>query len=125
MKMKYWHVGVALGAALALPASAQDREIEYPKGSLAYEALMSADYGRAERQLRSDHRVRYNDPAKLINYGLVLANTGRLQDARKSFETVLAEEEVDLIMSDGSTMGSHDIALQGLEMVKSKRSAQR
>jgi Flp pilus assembly protein TadD len=109
----------SIGALVfAAPASAQPQEIEYPKGSLAYEALVSADYGRAEQQLRSDHRVHSNDPGRLLNYGLVLAKTGRMAEARKLFKQVLAEDEIELILADGETAGSHEVARRGLAMTK-------
>lgn len=113
---------VAIGAAAnAAPASAQTREIEYPKGSLAYEALLAADYERAEEQLRNDRRVHRNDPARLLNYGLVLAKTGRPAEARKLFEQTLAEDEIELILADGRTLGSHAVAREGLRMTRSSR----
>ena len=112
---------VSIGAALAVPVSAQPREIEYPKGSLAYEALVAADYQRAEKQLREDKRVHRNDPARLLNYGLVLAKTGRAAEARKVFEQTLAEDEIELILADGQTLGSHEVARRGLRMTKTSR----
>lgn len=121
---KFLLMSVAL-AAVAVPASAQDREIEYPNGSLAYDALIAADYATAEKQLRADRGVLHNDPAKLINLGLVMAKTGRVKDARESFKMALAEEEVELVMADGRIMGSHDVALEGLAMIKSGRASAR
>ena len=112
---------VSIGAALAAPAAAQPKEIEYPKGSLAYEALVAADYERAEQQLREDRRVHRNDPARLINYGLVLAKTGRAAEARKLFEQTLAEDEIELILADGRMLGSHEVARRGLRMTKTPR----
>jgi len=109
----------SIGAlAISVPASAEPQEIEYPKGSLAYEALVSADYGRAEEQLRADNRVHSNDPARLLNYGLLLAKTGRTAEARKLFKQVLAEDEIELILADGETEGSHEVARRGLAMTK-------
>ena len=119
MTARYLIVALALGAAPVVAAPAQSQEIGYPEGSLAYETLMSADYALAEKQLRADVRVHRNDPAKLINYGLALAKTGHLDAARKAFNQVLAEDEVELIMADGSTLASHDVARRGLRMVKS------
>lgn len=106
---------------LAAPSLAQESEIGYPEGSLAYRSLISADYALAERQLRTDGRVKKDDPAKLINYGLALAKTGRPAEAREAFNRVLAEEELELILADGTTSGSHDVARRGLAMLKSGR----
>lgn len=118
MMARYLLVAISLGA-VAVPASAQGQEIEYPKGSLAYESLMAADYALAEKQLRADVRVYRKDPAKLINYGLALAKTGHADEARKAFNQVLSEDEIELIMADGSTLASHDVAIRGLKMIKS------
>lgn len=116
---RYLALAIALGAAAAAPVAAQDKEIEYPKGSLAYESLMAADYTLAEQQLRTDVRAHRNDPAKLINYGLALAKTGHLVEARRAFKQVLSEDEIELIMADGSTEASHEVARRGLKMIKS------
>lgn len=112
-------IACGLALATAAPVHAQDAEIGYPEGSLAYRSLMAADYSGAERVLRTDSRVRRDDPAKLINYGLALAKTGRPEEARQAFARVLEEEEIELIMADGSASGSHDVARRGLAMLKS------
>lgn len=107
-----------LAVAVAAPAQAQEKEIGYPEGSLAYEALMNSNYALAEKQLRADKRVPARDPARLMNLGLVLANTGDLEGARRAFNQILSEDEIELIMSDGSTQDSHDAARRSLAMLK-------
>src|SRR5688500_7065028 len=70
------------GAASA--ASIDKREIEYPEGALGYGAIISNDLATAERQL-GDYQTHRDDPARLINYGMVLARTGRPDKAAKQF----------------------------------------
>lgn len=111
----------AAAAAVAVPASAQDGEIGYPEGSLAYRTLLAADYALAERQLRTDSRVTLDDPAKLLNYGLALAKTGHSEAARRAFNRVLNDEEVELVMADGSSLSSHVVARRGLAMIRAAR----
>lgn len=113
---------ISIGAtAITLPAMAQPREIEYPPGSLGYEALVASDYQRAEQQLRTDRRVHRNDPARLLNYGLVLTKTGRLDEARKVFQQTLAEDEIEVILADGRTLGSHEAARRALRVTTASR----
>jgi len=99
----------AAAFALSVPASAQQAEIGYPKGSLGVQAIMNADFAEAERRL-DDFRVHERDPARLINLGYVFSKTGRVEAAARLFEQVLEEDNVELILADGRTMSSHDIA---------------
>jgi hypothetical protein len=101
---------VALGA----PVSAQSQEVEYPAGSLAYDTLSKADYARAEKQLAADRRVQRDDPARLLNYGLVMAKTGRPIQAEAMFRRVLSQEDIELVLADGSVDSSHDVARNAL-----------
>lgn len=98
-------------------AAAQQREIGYPKGSLGVEAILNADYAAAERQL-DDFRVYKDDPGRLINLGFVFMKTGRTQDAARHFEQVLEQDNVDMIVADGRTMYSHDIARRALSQLR-------
>lgn len=116
-------IGIRMGflGAVALvfsgAAAAQQQEIGYPKGSLGVEAILNADFAAAERQL-DDFRVSKDDPGRLINLGFVFMNTGRAQDAAKHFEQVLEQDNVDLIVADGRTMYSHDIARRALGQLR-------
>lgn len=115
MGLKAIFTAVALASATSAPA--QQREVEYPRGSLAYEALMSNDLSRAERELRADDRVMHDDPARLLNFGFIYQKTGRDDLARKMFEKVLSKDDVELVLSDGRTMSSRSaarVALNGL-----------
>lgn len=101
-------------AAAAAPAAAKDYEIGYPKNSLAYRALVQNDLAKAETQLRRDARVSQDDPAKLINLGQVLAQTGRGAEAERMFQAAMSADEVDLILADGRTINSREAARRAL-----------
>lgn len=113
-------LAVAAAATAAGAAAAQQREIGYPEGSLGVQAILSADYASAERQL-DDFRVSKNDPGRLINLGFVLMKTGRTGDAARHFEQVLEQDNVDMIVADGRTMYSHDIARRALSQLRDAR----
>ncbi|HUE78653.1 MAG TPA: tetratricopeptide repeat protein [Sphingomicrobium sp.] len=104
------------GAAMfASPATAADpAEIGYPKGSLGFNALVEADYSTAESQLRANKRVAKNDPARLINLGVVLAKTGRAEQAARLFERAMAADEVELILASGEQVSSRDAARRAM-----------
>ncbi|MFP5328514.1 MAG: hypothetical protein ACLGHC_00025 [Alphaproteobacteria bacterium] len=110
----------AAAIAAAGPGAAKEREIGYPEGSLGAQAILSADYATAERQL-DDFRVYERDPGRLINLGVVLAKTGRTEAAVRHFEQVLEEDDVELILADGRTMRSHDIARTALQNLGTSR----
>lgn len=105
-----------IGAAvLACPAAAADPgEIGYPKGSLGFNALVEADYSTAESQLRAKNRVARNDPARLINLGVVLARTGRSDQAARLFERAMEAEEVELILANGEQLSSREAARRAM-----------
>lgn len=105
---------LVLALAAASAAGAKDREIEYPEGALGYGAIMSEDYATAERQLR-DYQAHKDDPARLINFGQVLAKTGRVEQAAKQFKRAIEADNVELILADGRTIESRKAALRALE----------
>lgn len=115
--MKAIRMGVVVLALAASGAWAQtpaDRQgIE--RGTLGYDALMSNDNAGALRQLLAD-RSAQNDPARLINIGRAHARLGDKAKARKAFEAAAkSTEEVDLVLADGSIMGSRKAALLALK----------
>lgn len=101
-------------AMTATPSAAKDYEIGYPKNSLAYRAMITNDLATAETQLRRDARVSRDDPAKLINLGQVLAQTGRPAEAERMFQAAMMADEMDLILADGRTINSRDAARRAL-----------
>lgn len=121
MRTQYLLLAVALGAAGAGQAAAQQAEIGYPKGSLAYKAIAAGDYSKAERRLRSEVRVPRDDPARLLNYGYVLAKTGRAAAAASLFEQAIQGDEIELILADGRTISSREAARRALLRLKLQR----
>lgn len=115
-------LGVVMASAMVWAASsaAQDREIGYPAGSLAYNAMVDGDYARAEQQLRRDNRVDRNDPARLINLGQALAKTGRGAEAAILFAQAMRGEEIELVLADGRVMSSREAARRALMTVKAR-----
>lgn len=114
--MKLPTLGLALAiVALPRPAVAEPAaELDYARGSLGFEALMSSDYAMAEQQLRRVRDIEENDPARLINLGQVLARTGRIAEAEGLFRRAMAAPDGELIMGDGAVMGSREAAARAL-----------
>lgn len=104
-------------AACAVPAVAAPAEIGYPRHSLGYAALMSRDYITAERQLRAPADVAASDPARLINLGTLLIRTGRQAEGADLLKQARKGEDIELVLSDGQTMWSHDVARRALATV--------
>src|SRR5687768_9726037 len=111
-------LGIALIIAAALPASARNAEIEYPEGALGYKALITEDYSTAAKQLKASV-VPENDPARLINYGYVLAKMGDRENAAKQFKRAISVDNVELIVADGRTVDSQTLARQALDALRS------
>lgn len=107
-------ISVALAAAVATPAASQRAEIGYPRGSLAYKAILGQAYGEAETRLTSEVRVPRDDPARLINLAHVLAKTGRSDQAARLYQRVMILEDMELILADGRVMSSREAAGRGL-----------
>jgi len=120
MRGHIFNVVMVSAMAWAVPCAAQDREIGYPAGSLAYNAMVDGDYARAEQQLREDNRVDRNDPARLINLGQVLAKTGRASEAAILFAQAMRGEDIELVLADGRVMSSREAARRALETVKNR-----
>lgn len=104
-------------ASLSTAAFARDGEVEYPEGALGYGAILAQDYPKAEEQLR-DYRAHKDDPARLINYGTVLANTGRPDKAARQFKRAMQVDNVELVLADGTVVTSRDAALQALRALQ-------
>ena len=110
-------LGSAMLIAAVAPATAEEAEIGYPEGSLAFKAIAAQDYAKAEMQLRKEVRIPRDDPGRLINQGHVLAKTGRIADAAKLFEKAIEADEVELILADGRVMSSREAAQRALMSV--------
>ena len=98
-------------ALVSAPLAAQGLPVNDP--APGYSSLMSANYGQAEREIRSSNVSAY-DPARAINLGIALAKTGRGDEAAKQFKSVMLEENVEMIVANGQTVMSHDLAQRAL-----------
>lgn len=78
-----------------------------------YSSLLNSNYSTAEREIRTANVSQY-DPARSINLGIALAKQGRRADAAVQFNSVLLEEDVEMVVADGQTAMSHDVARQAL-----------
>lgn len=110
-------LSAALLAATAEPVVAAPAEIGYPRHSLGYAAMMERDYVTAERQLRAPADINASDPARLINLGGLLIRTGRHAEGADLIERARRSEDVELILSDGRTMWSREVARRALATV--------
>jgi hypothetical protein len=109
---------VALPAAalfVSAPASAQLAQVNDP--APGYSSLMSADYATAEREIRAANVSKY-DPARSINLGIALAKQGRTSAAAEQFNHVLMEQDVEMVVADGQTVMSHDLAHRALDSLE-------
>jgi hypothetical protein len=76
-------------------------------------SLLSSNYANAEREIRAANVSKY-DPARSINLGIALAKQGDKSGAAKQFNRVLLEEDVEMIVADGHTVMSHELAERAL-----------
>lgn len=122
MKSLFLSALVALaGSGVAHAQAPASGEIGYANGSLGYDALVAGDNERAIRQIVADARVDRNDPARLINLGQAYARTGRTAEAAQLFKAAAnSREDIDLILANGSVMGSKDAARQALARLQSR-----
>ena len=101
----------------ATPAAAgQFSQVNDPAPGAA--SLLSSNYANAEREIRAANVSKY-DPARSINLGIALAKQGRRDDAAKQFNRVLMEEDVEMIVADGQTVMSHEVAQRALSALQS------
>ena len=110
-------IGAVLIAGCAIPAAAAPAEIDYPHHSLGYAAMVARDYVTAERQLRAPGEVPATDPARLINLGQLLIQTGRQAEGAAMLEQARKVEDVEIILANGRTMWSRDVARRALATV--------
>ncbi|HEY1144491.1 MAG TPA: hypothetical protein VGE68_10750 [Sphingomicrobium sp.] len=82
--------------------------------ALGAHSIMTGDYAGAEQQIMTAD-VSPFDPARQINFGVVLAMTGRAAEAQKLFHQVLVEEPVDVTVASGATISSREAAERALD----------
>lgn len=110
---------VALPAAALLtsaPAFAQLATDNDP--APGYSSLLGANYANAEREIRSADVSAY-DPARSINLGIALAKQGKADAAAQQFNSVLLEPDVEMVVANGNTVMSHDVARRAMAMLQS------
>jgi hypothetical protein len=56
--------------------------------------------------------------ARLINLGQIYANTGRKDDAIRVLTQVLSQDDVELVLADGGTIGSREAARKSLALLR-------
>lgn len=101
----------AAALVASAPANAQFAQVNDP--APGYSSLMNSNYSSAEREIRSANISKY-DPARSINLGVALAKQGRRDEAAKQFNRALLETDVEMVVADGRTVMSHDLARYAL-----------
>ncbi len=96
---------------VSAPAVAQFAQVNDPAPGASL--LLSTDYANAEREIRASNVSEY-DPARSINLGIALAKQGHPDNAAKQFNSVLNEEDVEMVVANGQTVMSHDLAKRAL-----------
>jgi Flp pilus assembly protein TadD len=101
---------------VASPAAAgQFSQVNDPAPGAA--SLLNSDFGNAEREIRAANVSKY-DPARSINLGIALAKQGRKGEASKQFNRVLMEENVEMVVANGQTVMSHEVAQRALSALE-------
>ena len=116
-------IGIVFIAAATVPAAAAPAEIDYPRHSLGYAAMMARDYVTAEAQLRASSGIDEGDPARLINLGQLLIRTGRQAEGAAMLAQARKVEDVELVLGNGRTMWSRDVARRALATVTTSYAA--
>jgi Flp pilus assembly protein TadD len=113
VRMKVLVLAALPAAALLVPAPAIAQFAQVNDPAPGYASLMSSDYASAEKEIRSADVSKY-DPARSINLGIALAKQGHSDQAAKQFNKVLLEADIEMVVADGSTVMSHDVARRAL-----------
>ena len=113
--MKLAFATIAAAAALlagCTTSPTQQAEIGYAPGSLGYAAMMQGNWQKAESQLS---RTDADDPARLLNLAQIYRVTERDLAARDLYAKVLEEDDMQLVLSDGSVVSAHAVAKSALQ----------
>lgn len=100
-------------ASLLVPAPAAAQVVTGDDPAPGYSSILNSNYSAAEREIR-DARTTPTDPARAINLGIVLAKTGHREEAAQQFQRVLAQADVQFVVANGTTVGSHEVAQRAL-----------
>lgn len=107
-----------LGGAFCLAgtATAQPQEPAGRTGkALAYEQIALGQLRTAERTLEAQGARDARDPGRLINLAVVYGRTGRIAEARAAFGAAMGAPEEMLVVADGRSVSSRDLAREGLD----------
>jgi Tfp pilus assembly protein PilF len=107
-----------MAAMLGAAEPARIAELDYAPGELAYRALVEGDLQLAERQLRAGSSAMANDPAWLLNYGQLLAKSGRVNEASAIFRRVAAAPNNEIVLASGEVTGSREASRRALQRLR-------
>jgi Flp pilus assembly protein TadD len=110
-------IALMIVAAALVPATASAQPSPYNDPAPGAKAILQADYSTAEREISAG--VTSDDPARLINLGVVFAQTGRAEAAEQAFQKVLRLDDMAMVLADGHTESSHDVAGRALSRLHS------
>lgn len=105
--------GIFTAAALLLPAPALAQYLPQNDPAPGASSLLSSNFSSAEREIRGADVSKY-DPARSINLGIAFAKTGQIDKARREFNQALREDDVQLIVANGQSYSSHEVARRAL-----------
>lgn len=109
--MKAFILAALPALVIASPTSAQISTRDDP--APGYSSLLRSDFATAERDIRAS-KVAAGDPAAAINLGIALAKNGHRDEAAQQFRSVLAQEDVEMVVANGQTLMSHAVAERAL-----------
>ena len=105
---------ISTAAALLLPTPALAQYLPQNDPAPGASSLMSSNFSSAEREIRGADVSRY-DPARSINLGIAVAKTGQVEKAQREFNQVLREDDVQLVVANGRSYSSHEVAQRALD----------
>ena len=88
-----------------------------PAGAQAFNGaakIMAGDYAAAERDIVARRALAPDDVDLLLNLAAVYAGTGRTAKARAAYAHVAAMPDEDVVLRDGSTIGSRALAAKAM-----------
>jgi Flp pilus assembly protein TadD len=107
-------IAISTAAAFLLPAPALAQYLPQNDPAPGASSLMSSNFSSAEREIRGADVSRY-DPARSINLGIAFAKTGQVEKAQREFNQVLREDDVQLVVANGRSYSSHEVAQRALD----------
>ena len=109
-------VGIALAGA-GTAAAASDRT--------GFTAIKQGDFNTAERALVAERRIYPSRPELMINLATVYRNTGRRDEARALYESVLAQPNMLMDVTTERTAWPHTLANAGLARLDARQMSSR